>query len=212
MRACGMLFIVVCLSSSLHSAVLESSGGFVLDIDGDGVNDLPTVILSSDPDPTGPPSEIYFNTTAGSGALPGPPVLGGVATFGTATDFEAFGTDSVFSGIGTLNNAASSGASSSVRRIEFVSAPLIGMWYWGSNGPNVGDEVHQLIGLVIDGRAYLEDNSNPITLYYNNYGPFAEGDSRFVSLIDTGVPIPEPSGLIWLGLPFWLLRRRRRRH
>lgn len=183
-----------------------------LDIDGDTYFEISQFWTTP-----GPPAEISVGISFELPAeflLPGgfasPPSVFPVQSFATLADLM---DADIYSGIATLTMASQDGSAvTDVAGFQSfdLSTPVMAAFIWGTLGRGTNppdDTLHYLAGWVIDASDYVLDDTQPITIYYHNYGPFPEGHSAHVSLAATGVP--EPQGMLLLGLLIPALRRRR---
>lgn len=192
-------------------------GSFGLDIDDDGVPDLRNISASS-----GPSGLLVVNVEIDLPDVYQLPSGSGdtfTENFGNIADLM---NADIYSGVAVLTKSApypTSGSSGYTNVVGYISTsisePVIATWLWGTKGrgeTSADPVLHHLVGWVVDASAYALDVSQPITIYYNNYGPFPEGHSAMVSLSATGVP--EPRGLLITGflVPYLLHRRRRQDH
>lgn len=215
------LFVLPTYRASAAYVVVDPAdfGSFSLDIDNDGESDISNISANA-----GPSGLVVVNIASdfpeecqlpGGFSYPGGSVASFTGNFGSLADLM---NADIYSGVAVLTRSAQNPTSGSTAYTDIVgyistsiSEPVIATWLWGTKGrgPTSADPVlHHLVGWVVDASAYALDASQPITIYYNNYGPFPEGHSAMVSFSATGVP--EPSGLVLPGLMIPLLLRRRR--
>lgn len=184
-------------SASAATLVIEPAefGSVNLDIDGDARDEF--VSLGG----PAPAFVVIFNTEPPTDSLLPGSSSRALFQIGEFTTMRQLVLADLFAGTAAVRDATAGFGGGGFLNSR---SPVMGGWIWGTAlNPN------HLIGFVFDYREQFSDPGAPVTLYYQDYGPFSEGDSRIVSLAETGVP--EPGGPALLGVAIVLCAMSRRR-